>query len=121
MAGASVEGLWRTGTDHGEVRIAPCGGKVCGTLVTSDRLRAFPDQRDVHNHDRSLRGRILKGVLIAEGFSGTATRLSGGKVYDPAGGGDYSGRIELTGPDTLKLTGCIVPPLCRSQSWTRIN
>jgi uncharacterized protein (DUF2147 family) len=120
-AKASVEGLWRTPTDNGEVRVEACGGKVCARLVTSDRLKAFPDQRDVHNHDRALRDRPLKNALIAQGFSGGPTQYSGGTLYDPAGGGTYSGRIDLVGPDTLKLTGCIVAPLCRSQTWTRIG
>lgn len=118
---APIEGLWRTPTDHGQVRIETCGGKVCGRLVTSDRLRAFPDQRDVRNRDKGLRERMLKGVLIAQGFSGGPMRWSGGTVYDPAGGGTYSGRIELTEAGTLKLTGCIVAPMCRSQIWTRVR
>ena len=120
-AAAAVEGLWRTPVDRGEVRIEACGAKICGRLVTSDRLKAFPDQRDAHNHDRALRSRLLENALIAQGFSGGPTQFSGGTVYDPAGGGTYSGRITLTGPDSLRLTGCIVAPLCRSQTWTRIR
>jgi uncharacterized protein (DUF2147 family) len=116
-----IDGLWRTQVDRGEVRFEACGDKLCGRLVTSDRLKAFPDQRDVHNHDKALRTRPLKGALIAHGFSGGPTRFAGGKVYDPAGGGTYSGRITLTGPNTLELTGCIVAPFCRSQTWTRIG
>ena len=115
-----VEGLWRTPTDNGRIRIEECGGKVCGRLVTSDRLVTTPDQRDAHNHDRALRGRILKGVTIVQGFTGGPTEWSGGTVYDPAGGGTYSGRIKLVGPNSLKLTGCIIEPFCRSQTWTRV-
>jgi uncharacterized protein (DUF2147 family) len=120
-ARASVEGLWRTPTDNGQVRIEACGPKICARIVTSDRLKAFPDQRDAHNHDHALRTRRLKEALIAQGFSGGPTRFTGGTVYDPAGGGTYTGSIVLTGPDTLKLTGCIVAPFCRSQTWTRIK
>jgi uncharacterized protein (DUF2147 family) len=121
QASAGVEGLWRTPTDNGEVRITDCGAKICARLVTSDRLKAFPDQRDVHNHEAASRSRPLKNALIAQGFSGGPTEYTGGKLYDPAGGGTYSGRIVLTGPNTLKLTGCIVAPFCRSQTWTRIG
>ncbi len=120
-AAASVEGLWRATTDHAEVKIDACGDKICGRLVTSDRLKAFPDQLDVRNRDAALRGRPLKGVLIMRDFSGGPTLLTGGTLYDPSGGGTYSGRLTLTTPDTLKMTGCIVAPLCRSQTWTRIN
>lgn len=120
-ARAGVEGLWRTPTDNGEVRIMDCGPKICARLITSDRLKAFPDQRDAHNRNRALRSRPLKNALIAQGFSGGPTEFAAGTVYDPAGGGTYSGRIVLTGPNTLKLTGCIVAPFCRSQTWTRIG
>ena len=120
-AAPSVLGLWRTPTDHGEVRVEACGEKICARIVTSDRLKAFPGQRDAHNHDRALRTRPLENLLIAQGFSGGPTRFTGGMVYDPAGGGTYSGRMVLTGPDTLELTGCIVEPLCRSQTWKRIG
>ena len=119
-APASVEGLWRTPTNNGRIRIEACGAKLCGRLIGSDRLKALPDQRDVHNHDKALRGRTLKGLTIVQGFSGGPTEWTGGTVYDPAGGGTYSGRIRLVGPDQLKLTGCIVPPFCRSQTWTRV-
>ena len=114
-----IQGLWATPTDNGRIRMENCGGKLCGHLVGSDRLSAFPDQHDVRNHDASLRGRLLKGVPIVQGFSGGPTEWTGGTVYDPAGGGTYGGKIRLTGPDTLKLTGCIVAPFCRSQVWTR--
>lgn len=120
-ASAPLQGLWRTATDNGQVRFEPCGDKICGRLVTSDRLKAFPDQRDVHNKDKALRDRPLKGMVIARGFSGSPTELTGGTLYDPATGGTYSGRINITGPDTLRLTGCIVAPLCKSQTWTRIS
>ena len=120
-ATASVEGLWRASTDNAQVRIGDCGGKVCGRLVDSDRLKTLPDQRDVRNRNKALRSRTLKGVLIVQGFSGGPTEWTGGTVYDPAGGGTYGGRLTLVGPDTLKMTGCIVAPLCRSQTWTRIK
>ena len=120
-AHASITGVWRAKTDHAEVRIDSCGDKVCGRLVSSDRLKAFPDQRDVRNHNAALRTRPLKGVMIMRDFSGGPTVLTGGTLYDPAGGGTYTGTLKLITPDTLKMTGCIVAPLCRSQTWTRID
>ena len=96
-AADSIQGVWRTQTDRGEVRFEACGDKICGRLVNSDRLKAFPDQRDVHNHIEALRARPLKGTVIAQGFSGGPTQYGGGTLYDPAGGGTYKGRIVLTG------------------------
>ena len=43
-AGGPV-GVWRTPEDGGSlVRIEPCGDALCGRIVTSPRLRAYPDR-----------------------------------------------------------------------------
>ena len=51
-APGGLEGLWKTPVDDGSlVRIEACGGAICGRAVTSPRLRAFPGQTDVRNHN----------------------------------------------------------------------
>ena len=50
---ADPTGLWQTPTNGGQVRIARCGQALCGTLITSDHIRADPNQRDARNKDES--------------------------------------------------------------------
>ena len=116
-----ITGVWDTGTNGAEVEIAPCGAAMCGTLLTSNAIKASADAKDVENNDRALRDRPLKGVTMLTGFSGGPERWSGGKPYNPADGKTYSGTITLEGPDTLKLRGCVVAPLCSTREWTRID
>ena len=113
-------GLWQTPIHGGQVRIARCGQALCGTLVTSDNIRANPDLRDYNNSDRALRSRRVRGLPLLGGFTGGPTEWTGGFVYNPQDGRTYRGRIVLTGPNTLRLRGCVFVPLCRTQTWTRI-
>lgn len=114
-------GLWQTPTNGGQVRIARCGQALCGTLVTSEHIRRQPDARDEHNKDTSQRNRPLRGLTMLSGFTGGPAEWTGGSVYNPADGGTYRGTITLTNDNTLRLRGCIVAPLCKTQVWTRVQ
>ena len=116
-----ITGVWDTGTNGAEVEISPCGASMCGTLLTSNAIKASADAKDVENNDRALRDRPLKGVTMLTGFSGGPERWSGGKLYNPADGKTYSGTITLTSANELELQGCVVRPLCRTTVWTRIR
>ena len=114
-------GLWQTSTNGGQVRIVRCGQALCGTLVTSDTIRASPNTLDEHNSDRAQRGRPLRNLPMLRGFVGGPTEWTGGSVYNPADGRTYRGTITMQGDNTLRLRGCVVAPLCKTQTWTRIQ
>ena len=118
-AASPAEGRWMTPTRHGEVVISECGEALCGRLVDGDGIRANPSQPDALNKDASLRNRLLKNLVMLEGFTGGPSEWKGGTVYNPEDGGTYKGTIKLVDPNTLKLTGCIVFPLCKTQTWVR--
>jgi len=117
-AGAPPVGVWRTGDDDSQVRIAPCGRYVCGYPITPTPTAAEPERRDIHNPDPTLRGRpmrlvqIFKLAQVSEGFWR-------GWIYSPRNGKMYHARLEMQGPEKMKLTGCLVGPLCESQTWIR--
>jgi uncharacterized protein (DUF2147 family) len=116
-----VTGLWQTETNGGQVEIARCGNSLCGKLVTSNHIKADPGVKDVKNKDASLRGRTLKNMQMLYDFTGGPSKWTGGKVYNAADGGTYSGTITLISANELKLKGCIVAPLCKTEKWTRIK
>ncbi|WP_404480417.1 DUF2147 domain-containing protein [Novosphingobium sp. BL-52-GroH] len=117
----SVLGTWRTPSKNGTVEITRCGASICGRLMSSDNIRTNPELRDVHNKDAAKRDRKLKGLLIVGGFKRDANMWTGGSIYNPEDGGTYKATIAPTGPDSLKLKGCIVWPLCKTQTWNRIK
>ncbi|NQE60353.1 DUF2147 domain-containing protein [Caulobacter sp. RHG1] len=118
---ADVTGLWATPSNGGQVEIARCGNSLCGKLVTSTPIKADPARKDVKNKDEAQRGRPLKNLQMLYDFTGGPTKWTGGKVYNPEDGGTYSGTIELVSDNELKLKGCIVAPLCKTQKWTRLK
>lgn len=121
-AAEGAAGLWRTPEDGGSmVRIADCGDALCGWIVTSPRLSANPDQRDVRNRDAALRARPVRDLLVVKAKRLGRNQWGDGWLYDPIAGVTYKGVIELEDARTLRLTGCIVAPLCRSQTWRRAD
>ena len=119
MAAPSPVGRWMTAERGGVVEVFACGAALCGRIAGSPELDAHPDRRDVNNPDPTLRSRLLKGLVFMTGFTGGPGEWKGGKIYRATNGKSYSGSVALAGADVLKLTGCIVSPLCQTQTWHR--
>lgn len=115
-------GRWRTETRNGVIEIERCGASICGTLRSSDGLRADPNLLDSRNRDAALRGRRLAGLRILGGFtSGGDGRWSGGTIYNAEDGGTYRATVTPVDADHLRVKGCIVWPLCKGQTWARVR
>jgi uncharacterized protein (DUF2147 family) len=122
QAGA-VEGEWLTPKDSAKVRIAPCGGKLCGTITW---LKAAADktgqpQRDMHNPDPALRERPVVGIAFLRDFrAASADHWAGGSIYDPSSGKTYDSRMSLLPDGTLKVEGCVTV-FCKAQIWRPVH
>lgn len=117
----AIAGTWRTPTDGGStVRISMCGDAVCGQIISSPSLREDPALLDRRNSDPTLRTRRLQGLRILQVRRGNDGRWTDGWVYNPRDGRTYRGSMTLTPEGRLRLTGCVVRPLCQTQTWTRV-
>jgi uncharacterized protein (DUF2147 family) len=114
-------GRWRTETRNGIVEVERCGASICGKLVSSDGLRTNPDMRDINNKDVALRGRKLMNLQLLGGFTRGDGEWTGGTIYNGEDGGTYKATVTPTDADHLKVRGCIIWPLCKSQTWTRVR
>lgn len=118
-------GRWQTETRHGIVEIGACDtaahGPLCGRLVDSDGMRANPALRDTNNKEPSLRSRPLRGITMLQGFHRKDGELVGGTIYNGEDGGTYQATLTMVDANTLKVKGCIVWPLCKSQTWKRVK
>jgi uncharacterized protein (DUF2147 family) len=114
-------GRWATPTKQGVVEIRHCGGSICGTLVDSEGIRANSDLRDIYNKNEAQRSRILKGIEILRDFRQMPWGWDKGTIYNADDGGTYKATITVMDSDTLNVKGCIVWPLCKSQTWKRIK
>jgi uncharacterized protein (DUF2147 family) len=117
-------GNWTTEDGKATVRVANCGGALCGTIVALKEVND-PDtgkpKTDKNNADASLRNRPMIGVQIVLAMkpSGTANKWTG-QVYNAEDGKTYSGSLTLQDANTIRLEGCILGGLvCKSSKWTR--
>ena len=114
-------GRWQTETRHGIVEVERCGASICGKLTGSDGLKVNPNLLDVNNKDVSLRGRRMMNLQFMSGFVRGDGEWTGGTIYNGDDGGTYKATITPIDADHLKVRGCIVWPLCKSQTWTRVH
>ena len=121
MSPDAAVGRWRTETRNGVVEVERCGGSICGKLVSSDGLRTNPDMRDINNKDADLRSRKLLNLQVLGGFTRGDGEWTGGTIYNGEDGGTYKATVTPIDADHLKVKGCIIWPLCKSQTWTRIR
>ena len=129
-----VEGVWRTQL-LSEVTIAACPEGFCGSLsyivvpegmlsgaeAEAAAAMAPEDFFDHRNEDPALRSRPMLGLQILTLWQGKEPHIFDGEIYNPEDGKTYSGFVEMIGPDTLRLNGCVLfNVVCRGEEWTRV-
>ncbi|WP_421982305.1 DUF2147 domain-containing protein [Roseibium sp.] len=115
---ADAKGDWVRPNGASKIRITSCGNALCGNLIWLKSPR-----NDTANPDASKRGRPLVGVQIVQSMKPTKQANQWkGKVYNAEDGKTYTGFIELTSANKLKLEGCVMGGLiCKGETWTRSN
>lgn len=131
VPGALVEGVWQT-AEKSELTIAPCEGGYCGyisKIVVPDHIvaaygaevlaleDAFTDQ---NNKDPALRDRPIEGLQILTLRPAADPWRFEGEIYNPQDGNIYAGSVDVLGPDSLRLKGCVLYVLCQEQEWQRV-
>lgn len=117
VAGDAI-GVWMRSSGSSKIRIEPCGGALCGTVVWEKNPR-----KDVNNPDPAKRDEAVTGrrVLLGLKPTGTADQWKG-DVYNAEDGKTYTGYVTLQADGSLKLQGCVLGGLiCKSDSWTRAH
>jgi uncharacterized protein (DUF2147 family) len=122
---AEPTGTWLTQAGTSRIKIADCGGALCGTIIwlkeVNDPETGKP-KTDKHNSDAAKRTRPLLGVQIVLGMKPNAADKWTGQVYNAEDGKTYSGNLTYSGGSSLQLQGCALGGLiCKSQTWTRVN
>lgn len=116
LSGAALadpaQGLWRTEPDRkalvSHIRIAPCGGKLCGTVEAAFRS-------DGTRVTTPNVGKRLFWDMVPRGSG----RYDGGTAYVPLLNVTVRAHMLLDG-NRLTVTGC-KGPVCDGQVWTRVR
>jgi len=122
---ADPTGVWLTQPGTSRIRVADCGGALCGTIIWLKEPND-PDtgkaKTDKHNSDAARRSRPLMGVQIMLGMKPAGDGKWNGQVYNAEDGKTYSGNLTFSGGNSLQLQGCALGGLvCKSQTWTKVN
>ena len=122
---ADPTGTWLTQTGTSRIRIADCGGALCGTIIwlkePNDPDTGKP-KTDKNNSDAAKRSRPLIGVQIVLGMKPAGADKWTGQVYNAEDGKTYSGNLTYSGGNSLQLQGCALGGLvCKGQTWTKVN
>ncbi len=117
-------GVWLDASARVEVRIAPCGEMLCGTLVWFRWPNDAQNQPlvDFRNAVPALRTRPLLGLQILYGLRRTGERTwEGGKIYNPDSGRNYNALMSIQDDGTLRVRAYVLLPIFgKTQIWTRI-
>ena len=121
-----IDGLWLVAEKDARVRIGDFHGAVCGRIVwVRDSLDASGQlRRDRKNPDPSLRGRMVRDLVMVSDLAPTSADSTHwkAKVYDPRSGHTYSANLTLESPGQLKLRGYVGFSLFgRTAHWTRVS
>ncbi len=115
LAGDPVTGIWQTAPgDSGgwlHVKIAPCGKKICGTIVKAFKKGGAPDPQYANL------GKPIIWDMVPEGDG----YYAGGKIWAPDRDKVYRSKMQLAGK-RLTVKGCVMGGLiCRGQEWKRVQ
>jgi len=94
LSAEPIVGNWKTASGE-TASISACGGAYCITLKTGKHA-----------------GKKI-GNMSGAGDSYT------GEITDPANDKTYSGAASIKGA-SLKMQGCVLKILCKSQTWTKM-
>ena len=94
LAAEPIEGNWKTASGA-TAAIAKCGGSFCITLKTGKHAGKRIGKLDGSGNDYS------------------------GSITDPETDKTYSGSGTVNG-NSLRMKGCVLAVLCKSQTWTRL-
>ena len=114
-------GVWLTEKGDARVRVSRCGNAMCGSIVgLRDPIDDETGQpaTDKHNPNPSRRNRPLIGTQLILGMQQVSDDKWKGRIYNADDGKVYAGSIEVTGPSSLKIEGCVAI-FCGSETWTR--
>jgi uncharacterized protein (DUF2147 family) len=121
QAGGDVGGIWLTQAGDAKVRVNRCGGGICGVVVwLKDPINPATGkpQVDDKNPNPSLARRPMIGLPLFSGMRASAPNRWSGQIYNADDGNSYASDVSVSGPDTLKVEGC-VGVLCGGETWTR--
>ena len=123
QSAGEATGVWLTQAGDARVRVSKCGGGICGVIVglkqPIDPATGKP-QVDDKNPNPALAKRPMIGLPLFSGMQPSGPGKWSGRIYNADDGSTYASNIAVTGPDTLRVEGCM-GAFCGGETWTRVG
>jgi uncharacterized protein (DUF2147 family) len=110
-AKSPLEGRWKHGSMV--IEIAPCGSKLCGTV-----LKASPTQQ---KKAQKGSGTELIGARLITDIEQTGQNTYRGKVFAADKNVYANGTVRQVSHDRLEVKGCVLLVICKSRSYDRVR
>lgn len=110
-AKSTLEGRWKNGTM--EIVIAPCGDKLCGTVVKASPVQQAKAERGSDTD--------LIGARLITGIEPTGPGTYKARVFAADRNMHASGTIRQVSNSQLKVRGCVLGIICKSKTWDRVR
>jgi uncharacterized protein (DUF2147 family) len=114
-------GIWMTQAGDAKVRVSKCGAQICGVVIwlrdPINPANGMP-MVDDKNPNPALAKRPMIGLPLFRNMRIAGPNKWTGQIYNADDGGTYVSNISVSGPDTLRVEGC-VGALCGGENWTR--
>jgi len=108
--GGEPGGIWLTQAGDARVKISRCGGGICGVIVwltePIDPATGKPAVDD-KNPNPALARRPMIGLPLFSGMRPSGPSRWSGQIYNADDGNTYASNVAMTGPDTLRVEGCV--------------
>ena len=111
----SILGNWTNSQRTVVVEAFACNGdELCGRVVSAN-ADAISDAREAGTKN-------LVGTNVLRNYHRDRNDVWRGTVFVPDMGRSFTSRMQLIGPDQLKVTGCLIGNfICKSDIWIRVQ
>lgn len=116
-------GVWLTEDARARVRVEKCGASrenLCGYIVwlKPNTAAATTDRK---NPDPSKANRPVLGHQLILGLKPNSDDHYEGQIYNADDGKSYDVEIWVASANGLKVKGCLIAFLCKTQDWTKVT
>ena len=121
QAAGDPTGIWLTQAGDAKVKVSKCGGGICGVIVwLKDPISAATGKPEIDdkNPNPVLAKRPMLGLPLFTGMRPSGPGKWSGEIYNADDGNSYASHVSVTGPDAIKVEGC-VGIICGGETWTR--
>jgi uncharacterized protein (DUF2147 family) len=117
-----VTGTWVMENGKVTVRLDPCDGNLCGTIVAMKKPldKHGNPKRDKHNPDPALRSRPVIGLTIIDRMKPDGEGTWTGEIYNPDDGHTYTSYMTLA-DGQIRVKGCVLGILCEKVTFRRVD